>query len=186
MTQANWYAIRTATRQEHKVVEGLREMAQEHKITADVYLPCETRWVRHARVKSTKQVPLFPGYLFVHISPESLWRAERVFGVYKVLRNLGGDERQAAAIDPEFLGDLRLAETQGQLDLTNQAKKLTFTKGEHARVMDGAYAGWIGQIVEVRGKDRVAIMLSLFGRQTLIVAKRTQLEPQHAEPAEAA
>lgn len=183
---ANWYAIRTATRQERKVVEGLREMAQEHKLEADVYLPCETRWVRHARVRSTKQVPLFPGYLFVNMAPESLWRAELVFGVYKVLRNLGGDERQAATINPEFLGDLRLAETQGAFDLTATKNPLSYSKGESVRLTGGQFKGWVGQIMECRGKDRVAVLLTIFGRASPIVVKRDQLESQDAEPAEAA
>lgn len=183
---ANWYAIRTATRQEHKVVEGLREMAQEHKLETDVYLPCETRWNRLGRVKKPKQVPLLAGYLFVMIDPQSLWRVEQVFGVYAVLRTSGGADRQAAIIPAEFLGDLRLAEYQGAFDLTKAKTGSAIEKGSTVRLTGGPFSGFVGEIVELRGKDRVSVMLSLFGHQAPIVVKKSQVETLDHEPAAAA
>jgi hypothetical protein len=53
---SNWYCIRTATRQEFKVVDGLDELSRAHGIELVRYLPCETRWNRLTRVKTPKPV----------------------------------------------------------------------------------------------------------------------------------
>lgn len=133
-----WYAVRTATRQEHKTVAALHEMRQEHALTADFYLPCETRWgpyKRDGKTRDPKQVPLLVGYLFVHMRPRDVWHTEEVRGVYRVLDHVRDDGRRVATeIPARFIEKLRDAELSGKFDRTRGksratgAERVTWTK----------------------------------------------------------
>ena len=71
-----WYVLRSATRREKTAAQSLRELG------FTVYLPCETRWVRHARTKTSQTYPLFSGYLFAQITQDDIWKAQAADGVH--------------------------------------------------------------------------------------------------------
>jgi transcription antitermination factor NusG len=185
---ANWYAIRTATRQEQKVVDGLKDMARERKIPLDVYLPCETRWNRMTRIKCTKQVPMLPGYLFLNVEPDHLWRVDAVEGVHQILGWGAAQTRKDATRLVEFVAELREAEDAGVFDKTQLPanKRLKLTPGEKARVCGGQFSGFIAEIVERKGDDRVKVLMTMFGRAAPMVIPIKHLEAQDAAPKEAA
>lgn len=162
-----WYVIRSATRQEKRAAASLSELL------IPVYLPLETRWVRHARQKTAQTYPLFPGYLFADIEPELIWTALLADGVHNIL----GLERNTVTVDPRLIEALRGEELSGVFDLTlkDPAKK-AFKVGQQARVTSGQYSGFIGQVVQNRGKNRVLLLVSLFGRPQKIERPLSELE----------
>lgn len=161
-----WYAVRTATRREHKTLASVRELFREQGWgagSADAYLPCETRWRRHANTKTPKDVPLLAGYLFVWLSPSELWRVEETYGVYRVLDHAREDGRRVPSrIPEEFVDELRLAQAEGKFDRT-RAKGLKIDKGDKVRVTTGPFQGWVGEIAAMKGGDRVTVLLSMIG-----------------------
>lgn len=185
---SNWYAVRTATRQEHKVVDGLHELRHDHRIPLEVYLPQETRWNRLARIKTIKLVPMLPGYLFVNVEQEHLWRVDKVEGVYQIL---GWGARQTV---PEalrlaaFVSELRDAQAAGLFDLTltPAGKRPRFAKGEQVRICGGQFSGFIGEVVEKRGEDRVKLLVSIFGRIGPVIVPTKDTETQDMAPKAAA
>jgi transcription antitermination factor NusG len=163
----SWMVIRSATRQEKRAASSLAELGFE------VYLPLEARWVRHARQKTRATYPLFPGYLFARLSREDVWKALEADGVHNIL----GLERNTATVEPVLIEALRDEEISGAFDQTlkDPAKK-AFKVGQQARVTSGQYSGFIGQVVQNRGKNRVLLLVSLFGRPQKIERPLSELE----------
>lgn len=185
---SNWYVIRTATRQEQKVVDGLNDLAYSRAIPLDVYLPCETRWNRLTRIKTVKLVPMLPGYLFLNIEPDHLWRVDKIEGVYQIL-GWSREQTVREAMDmASFVGELRAAQAAGAFDRTriSDAKRLGYVRGEKIRVCGGQFSGLIGEIVERRGNDRVKVLLELFGRPSPALIPIKHLAAQDAASKEAA
>jgi transcriptional antiterminator NusG len=186
---SNWYCIRTATRQEQKVLDGLRDLALERKIDLDVYLPCETRWNRMTKVRTTKQVPVIPGYLFLQIDAEHLWRVDKVEGVYQIL---GWAIRQTEAQQKKltaFVNELREEQAAGLFDKTvkHRPKKTHDLKvGQAVRVKDGPFGGLTFNIAELCGEDRIKVLMSLFGRETPVELDAREVQPQDDVPPKAA
>lgn len=186
-----WYCIRTATRQEHKVVEGLHDLAYEHRLDLQAYLPCETRWNRLSKVKTIKQVPMLPGYLFVQIDAEHLWRVDKIEHVYQILGWSTHRTTTEAAKLASFVTELRTAEAEGDFNKTGRNKhhpklRHKLSKGQRVRIVEGSFTGLIGQIVALKGTDRVRVLLSLFGREVPIELAAKEAEAQDKAPMEAA
>lgn len=188
---SNWYVIRTATRQEQKVVDGLHDLAYGRSIPMDVYLPCETRWNRMTRVKTVKEVPMLPGYLFLNIEADHLWRVDKIEGVYQILGWSRAQSIGEAMAMAAFVGALRAKQAAGEFDITQaKGRGLEIKPGEKIRVSSGSWAGWVGEIVAARGQNRVKVLLSALGAMK-VPAKAADvliadLEPQDGVPAEAA
>lgn len=145
VSEARWYAIYTCARHEKRVAQQLERQSIEH------FLPLYEavhRWKdRRARV----QLPLFPGYLFVHIP---LARRMQVLEVPSVVRMVAFQGVPAVLPDEEILslrsslsGDLRV-EPHPYLKI-----------GRRMRVIRGPLAGREG--ILVRKKDRLRLVISI-------------------------
>lgn len=185
---SNWYVIRTATRQEQKVVDGLNDLAADQRIPLDVYLPAETRWNRLTRVRTIKLVPMLPGYMFVNIEPEHLWRVDRVDGVHQILGWARHQTVRESMDMATFVGEMRGAQAAGLFDLTQTPahKRPSLNKGETVKITGGQFSGFIGEVVEKRGRDRVKLLVSIFGRIGPAVVPMKDLEAHDMAPQEAA
>lgn len=183
---AEWYVIRSATRQEERVVNALAEHGLKGE---DVYLPRETRWWRLGRVRRARDCPLLPGYLFVHIAADKLWRIERLDGVHAVLRRSGAfGERQPVPVAASFLAELHAAERAGLFDRTKTARGVRVVKGEKVRIAEtAALAGWVGEIMAAKRNGKVAVLLSAIGNlrvpQKTVEVSAADLEPVEHRPA---
>ena len=161
-----WYVLRSATRREKTAAQSLRELG------FTVYLPCETRWVRHARTKTSQTYPLFSGYLFAQITQDDIWKAQAADGVHKVLtaeRKANGVTSYVSAIKGAYVDALSAAEANGAFDKTLKDRpkpkgENPFKKGDPARIMEGPFSGFIANVTKVRGSDRVNLLVSLFGK----------------------
>jgi len=164
-----WYAVRTATRQEHRAMGSLREEG----ITA--YLPCETREISHARRKSIKQSPLFPGYLFADLSRDTLWIAQACDGVHKVI---GGptETSRGEPVPASFIAWLAAHESLGAFSKVPWKPDAKWAVGNKVRVAQGKYAGFLGEIVQMRGKSRALLLVSRFGRAQKLERPVKELE----------
>lgn len=185
---SNWYVVRTATRQEQRVVDGLHDLRHEHHIPLDVYLPQETRWNRLTRVRTIKLVPMLPGYLFVNVELEHLWRVDRVEGVHQILGWARHQTLREAMDLAGFVGEMRDAQAAGLFDQTQTpaGRRPTLTKGEQVRITGGQFSGFIGEVVERRGKDRVKLLVTIFGRIGPAVVPMKDIETQDVGPKAAA
>jgi len=159
--QPRWYVLFVRSNQEKRVAEALRGREVEH------FLPCY-RSVRQWKDRRVKlEVPLFPGYVFVHLP-----LAERVKAVTisNVVSLVGGNV--PSAISDEEIGWIKLAVEQGKAEPHPYLKI-----GEQVVVTEGAMCGMHGVLLEKRNRTRVVVSLDSIARAFVVEIDATFVRP---------
>ncbi len=143
---SSWFALYTTSRHEKRVAEylNLRQI--------ECYLPLyrsERKWSDGSRV--TLELPLFPGYLFIHIGRNERGRVLAVPGAVAVVGGTGGE--------PAPLPDLTIEALRSGLQLRRAQPHPLLTAGQRVRIRSGALAGFEG--IVVRGKNRCRVVMTL-------------------------
>jgi transcription antitermination factor NusG len=178
-----WYVLTTFSRQEKRACEAIAEMIIEpFEARPETYLPLETykhTLTHRQRLVSGKewearQRPVLPGYVFVKLTDGQIGKAKAI----DVVTGIISDRGRPVPIQLRDLMWLAWFEGTGEFDLTYSVKKERWKprKGENARVTKGHYAGFEGPITELRGKNRAAVLLTLFGRSKPIDIPIVELE----------
>jgi transcriptional antiterminator RfaH len=126
------------------------------------YCPMTIQHIRHARRAYDAARPLFPGYLFVEQTDASQrWRPlNSTTGV----RSLVMSGETPARLPAGFVENLKAREVNGSVC----RPETPFQIGQRVTIQGGAFDGLIGQIVEMRDRDRVLVLLDLLNRQTRV------------------
>jgi transcription antitermination factor NusG len=149
---ARWHLIAVAPRKERF---ACGEMAASGLPT---YLPAIEETVRHARRFVTLARPLFPGYAFAWFDVRDtpawapIFRTRGCVGVVRIAGKL-------ASLSPEQYDALRALEDADGVIRPKRAMARTLGVGDQVRIKDGAWAGFVGQILAVRGPERVRLLL---------------------------
>jgi transcriptional antiterminator RfaH len=107
-----------------------------------------------------RTVPLFPAYLFVKIV-DRWYSIGNTIGVVDLL--LSGD--MPAKVPDDVIPAIRRRERNGVVHLP-KPKSSGLQLGDTVRIIRGSFADHYGLYDGQSGKDRVAVLLSLFGRLT--------------------
>jgi transcription antitermination factor NusG len=135
-------------------------------------VPTEVVWVGRDR---RERRALFPGYLFVTVSPGQTFGAvEERPSAIRFVRFDG----QPAWVSMDLVETLRAAETLGAFDRTLPKGQRTalFRRGQAVRFASGPWQGLVGN-VERSARDRVQLLLDLLGRSVVVEAKEADLVP---------
>lgn len=146
--EALWYVLHVKPRCEKKLAEycGARAVACE--------LPLREETKIYQRRKVTVQKPVFPGYVFVHFTPEDkvvvlksnvIVRILPVDNQDQLVRELG-QIRQALLVDPT-------------LDAC-----AAFQAGRRVSIRSGPFQGLEGVVQSVKGKTKVVLNVDMIGR----------------------
>lgn len=161
---AQWYAIQTRPRHEKKVTAELKEKR------IDSYLPLLNQVHRWSDRRKVVQVPLFPGYVFVHaqLDPEVRVAVLRSWGALAFV----GPQREPLPIQDSQIEDIRT------LLLTKIAlTPFPFLKiGQRVRVRGGALDGLEGILV-TNGARRLVISVTSIQRSLSITIEGYDIEP---------
>lgn len=144
--QAGWFALYTTARHEKRVAHHLCHREIEH------YLPLyrtQRRWSDGSRV--TLDLPLFPGYLFVHVGRAERVRVLQVPGALAIVQGTGGA--------PAALPEATIAALRKGLEERSAEPHPLLTVGQRVRIRSGAFAGLQG--IVVRSKNRCRVVLTL-------------------------
>ncbi len=152
-----WYTVQTKSKKERTVERRLKDLNLE------VFLP----WIRlRRRIGSRFQRvldPLFPGYLFCRLDLFAAGKAARYApGVKDFVRS----GNRIPDIGDEVIGGLRERCPDGIAVF----KPRPYRVGEPVLIREGPLSG-IEAVFEreMRGSDRVTILLELLGRQTRLI-----------------
>src|SRR5262249_21998185 len=128
-----WYVVYANIKCEFRAEKGLRAKGY------DVFLPRARRWVRHARKKTERVVPLLPRYVFVGFDINLMpWYGIRnTDGVEGVLSN----NTIPVAVPTGAIEDLRAMEEMGIFDETTEVLRLS--PGEQVKMIKGPFAGHV-------------------------------------------
>ena len=116
--------------------------------------------------------PMFPGYLFVRLSPKVELPKVRFFpGIFRPL--LFGE--QLACVEPELIQSWR--EREGGRGFLCPEPEAPFRVGQRVRFQEGAFAGMEGTVLEaLPSKDRVRLLLEYLGGSLSVEADRNLLK----------
>ena len=163
-----WFAVYTSPRHEKRVSQYLGQKEIEH------YLPLyrtQRKWRDGSKV--TLNLPLFPGYLFVHIR-----KSERVpvLQVPGVLSFVGGTGHQPASLPEAEINAMRAG-----LPLRRAEPHPLLTVGQRARIRSGALAGKEGVLVRRKNSLRVVLTMELIQRSVAVEVDESELETLSSE-----
>jgi transcription antitermination factor NusG len=159
-----WFAVHTRPRHEKRVADYLRQREVEH------YLPlyrADRKWRDGS--KGTIDLPLFPGYLFVHIKRDERLQVLLVPGT---LAFIGGTSRDPAPVPEEAI---RAVKAGIQVHAAEPHPLLTV--GERARIRSGALAGREGVVVRKKNGYRLVIAVEQIGKGMAVDVSDKDLEP---------
>ena len=161
--QPHWYAVYTRSRHEKTVAQQLGHKSVDH------FLPLfETirNW-RNGRFRV--RLPLFPGYLFVHIALQERLQVLQVPGVVGLVSSNG----MPVALPQAEIETIRDALTKGM-----QAHPHPYlTVGSRVRINSGPLEGLNGILVRKKGQLRVVVSVDLIMRSIAVDIDASEVEP---------
>jgi transcription antitermination factor NusG len=161
--QPRWYAAYTRANHERRAHEQFVQRS------IDSFLPTYPS-VRHWKDRRVRlEMPLFPGYVFVHIP---LHERLRVLEVPNVAR-LVGFGGMPVALNDEEVECLRRALAQGAFAQPHPY----LTAGRRVRVTGGPLQGAEGTLISRKGNFRVILSVDLIKRSVIVDVNEADLEP---------
>jgi transcription antitermination factor NusG len=158
----NWYAVYTAVNQEKRVSEQMRQRGIEH------FLPLYRSVRRRTDRRVVLDLPLFPGYLFVHIN---LANRLRVLELPRVVR-LVGTAKSPSAIDDQAIQSLRAGLSfEGKIEPHSY-----LVRGCKVRVVRGPFSGSTGILLRRKQDLRVVISLDVIRQAFTVEVGEEDLE----------
>lgn len=164
LPEPRWFALYTTSRHEKRVAQHLAQRQIEH------YLPLyrsARKWADGSKV--VLDLPLFPGYLFVHIRRTERVRVLEVPGALAVV---GGSGREPIPMPDEAIESLRTG-----LHLRSVEPHPLLMVGKRARIRSGALAGMEGIVVRKKNSLRVVLTLEYIQRSIAVEVSADDLEP---------
>jgi transcription antitermination factor NusG len=161
--ERRWFAVFTVPQNEKSVVRhlGLREI--------ESFLPAYESvrvWKNRQRVRTI--LPLFPTYLFVHISSRERVRVLESPGVLQII----GNGRESIPVADADIETLRASVTAR---LVEPYRDLVI--GEKVRVKSGVLQGVQGTLVRRSGGDRFVLSFETINQHAAIQVSAEDLEP---------
>ncbi|MFQ5538351.1 MAG: UpxY family transcription antiterminator [Gemmatimonadota bacterium] len=149
LSEPRWYALRTRARAEKKTDILLRRAGIE---TFAAVVEVERRWKDRTR---RVEVPLFSGYIFVHIPLEDSVRVLRQPGAVELVKSRGVP---APLREEEMDAVMRLV--RGMEATGNPPVETDYLQpGMPVLVTQGPFQGMKGVLMEARGRSVVAVKL---------------------------
>lgn len=169
--EAKWYVVHTYSGYENKVASNLEktvENRQLQELIQEIRVPTEqvTEITEDGRRKEVER-KIFPGYVIVKmIMTDESWYA---------VRNIRGCTGFVGpSSKPVPLTEAEVA----RLGIEQREIEVSYKVGDSVNITDGPLEGFIGVVKEMDPeKNRVRVMVSMFGRDTPVELELDQAEP---------
>jgi transcription antitermination factor NusG len=143
--QRHWLAAYTKARHEYAVARQL-----ESKVVAFL-LPTYARSARWSDRTKRVQAPLFPSYVFVHVSDDERVRVLQTAGVVKIVSVAGR---------PSSLRDEEVAMLRECTARPDEVEPHPFLRlGQRVRVKHGPFEGWEGILAYKKNAARLVVSM---------------------------
>ncbi|MBQ3011580.1 MAG: transcription termination/antitermination factor NusG [Oscillospiraceae bacterium] len=169
--EAKWYVVHTYSGYENAVAAAIMKAAENRRmqdLIHEVSIPMET--VTEITEKGPKEVErkVFPGYVLVKmIMTDDSWHL--VHAVRGATGFVGTDGKAVPLTDEEIIA----------LGVERREVKVGYNVGDTVKVVDGPLSGFKGTVDELEiSKNRVRVVVSMFGRETPIDLELDQVEPE--------
>ena len=169
---ANWYVIHTYSGYENAVKTSIEKYVTGRGM-ADMIIRMEIPMETVTEVTdsgATKEVErkVFPGYLLIKmVMTDDTWHLVR--NVRGVTGFVGSANKPIPLSEEEVLA----------MGMEKHEIVVRYNVGDHVRIMDGPLASFTGVVEEIEPeKNRVSVMVSMFGRETPVDLELDQVEVQ--------
>jgi transcription termination/antitermination protein NusG len=162
-TNPHWFAVHTRSRHEKYVDTFLRE---QHIYT---FLPLVRTLSRRRDRKIFVDLPLFPGYLFVHIPYEYAYEVRNIKGVVRIV---GEDLITPVPIEEKQIEDLKIL-VSGEVKIDPYPY---LQIGKRIRVIAGPLRGIEGILMKRKRNYQVIVSLDLLQRSVTTEVCITDIE----------
>ncbi len=122
----------------------------------EVYLPLTKTMRQWSDRKKKVEIPLFPGYLFVKITPNDFWKILATDGVVNFVR-FGTNN---AKVREQDILNIRILLQESENIIVD---KTIFKQGEEIQITDGKFKGYKGLVEFIKGKNNLVVSLLEIG-----------------------
>ena len=168
--EAKWYVVHTYSGYENAVAAAVMKAAENRRMTdliREVNIPMETvTEITESGEQKTVERKVFPGYVLVKmILTDDSWHL--VHNVRGATGFVGSDGKAVPLTEQEIL----------DLGVERREIVVGYAVGDSVKVNDGPLAGFIGVVDELEPeRDRVRVVVSMFGRETPVDLELDQVE----------
>ena len=170
---AKWYVLHTYSGYENAVKAAIEKSVANRGLEDMIHkmeIPMETvTEVTEAGVMKEVERKVFPGYVLIKmVLTDDTWH---------LVRNIRGVTG--------FVGEANKAiplteEEVAALGVEKHEIVVQYNVGDHVRIVDGPLASFTGVVEEIEPeKNRVSVMVSMFGRETPVDLELDQVEVQN-------
>jgi len=178
-----WYVIHAYSGHENKVERQLRKLMEDAPLKQsihDIKVPSEeVVEVKEGKKKVTTR-KFLPGYVLIEMDlPERGWKEicteiRRVAGVTGFVGTTRNQKPQPISQEEART----ILQKAGEIKSDKAAKpRMSFSSGEHVRIVDGPFQSFSGSVEEVdMEKGKLRVMVGIFGRATPVELDFLQVE----------
>ena len=152
--ERKWFAVFTRSHHEKRVAQYYAEREIEHLLPVS---RVERQWSHYRRVKI--ELPLFPNYLFVHISRGERTRAIEVPGALSLVGQKGV---------PAPLAEVEIESLRESLKLAHCEPHPYLVEGARVVIKQGPLAGRVGIVVRNKNRCRVVLTIACIMRSFVV------------------
>lgn len=169
--EAKWYVVHTYSGYENKVASNLEktvENRQMQELIQEIRVPTEmvTEITEDGKRKEVER-KVFPGYVIVKmVMTDESWYA---------VRNIRGC---TGFVGPSSKPIPLTEDEVARLGIEKRTVEVSYQVGDSVNIVDGPLEGFIGTVEEMDvEKNRVRVVVSMFGRDTPVELELDQAEP---------
>ena len=167
--EAKWYVVHTYSGYENAVAAAIMKSAENRRmqdLIFEVSIPMETVTEHTDSGEKTVERKVFPGYVLVKmILTDDSWHL--IHNVRGATGFVGSDGKAVPLTEQEML----------DLGVEHHEIHVAYAIGDTVKVTDGPLAGFNGTVEELEPeKDRVRVVVSMFGRETPVDLELDQVE----------
>ena len=168
--ELKWYVAHTYSGYEQTVKVSIEQAVENrtmHDLITEVTIPLETVTEITENGPKTVERKVFPGYVLVKmILTDESWHL--VHSVRGATGFVGSDGKAIPLTQQEIYA----------LGVERHERVVGYGVGDTVKVIDGPLDGFLGTVDELDAeKDRVRVIVSMFGRETPVDLELDQVEP---------
>ena len=172
---AKWYVIHTYSGYENAVKAAIeKSVTNRHceDMVLRMEIPMETvTEVTESGVMKEVERKVFPGYVLIKmVLTDETWH---------IIRNIRGVTGFVGFVDSNNKAIPLTEEEVLAMGMEKHEIIVKYAVGDHVRIVDGPFSTFTGVVEEIEPeKNRVSVMVSMFGRETPVELELDQVEVQ--------
>ncbi len=170
----SWYAVHTIAGHENKVKDVLTRRAQVESLWGldifEVLIPTEREMQTRNGKRYEMDRKVFPGYILIQMS-----LTDETFKLVKSTSGVTGFVQSGNK--PVPLEEYEVRRIMTNLEASKETPKVSWTKGDAIRVVEGPFSDFTGKIEEVNAdREKLKVLINIFGRDTPVELDFNQVE----------